>query len=76
VLLCHAGVTPQRQLARGACVCAAWRDEARAEAHNAVMRFDGPHVARALRTRTRRRCASCTCRHWRAACLPACASGS
>jgi hypothetical protein len=55
VLLHHAGVTPQRQLARGACVCVAWRDAARAHEHNAVMRFDaaGPHVCAALH-----RCAS------------------
>ena len=52
MLLCHVGeMTTQRYLARAACVCVAWRNEAHADAHNATMRFDkgGPHVARALR---------------------------
>jgi hypothetical protein len=50
VLLRHAGFTPQRQLARAACVCVAWRDDSRADEHNVVLRFDvpGPHVARTL----------------------------
>ena len=52
VLLCHTNdMATQRNLARAACVCAAWCDEAHTDAHNATMQFDvgGPHVARALR---------------------------
>jgi hypothetical protein len=47
-------VTPQRQLARAACVCVAWRDEASLDEHNQEMLFDVTRpVAHALR-----RCAS------------------
>ena len=52
VLLCHVPeMATQRYLARAACVCVAWRNEAHADAHNATMRFDkdGPHVVHALR---------------------------
>jgi hypothetical protein len=46
VVLSHLGssaaVCTERQLARAACVCAAWRLEAGVPEHHAVMRFQGP----------------------------------
>jgi hypothetical protein len=46
VVLTHlrggAAACTERQLARAACVCAAWRDEAGAPEHHAVMRFTSP----------------------------------
>jgi hypothetical protein len=50
VVLCHLrganALRTERQLARAACVCTAWRDEAGASEHHAVMRFPGPPVSR------------------------------